>query len=472
MRAAAARHRGTFLGAAAVVVALDQLTKHWALSALADGPIDLVGSLRLNLVFNDRRRVQPRRGRQHRGDRARSGWCSSPWCSSHGAARPSGGAGRSGSGIVLGGALGNLVDRAFRAGRRVPRGPGRRLRRPAVVAGVQRRRRRPVGRDRRARCSTAVAVATTRRAVIVREVVPEAMAGERVDRIVAMVTGVSRAEVAALSTPAPCSSAASRRASRARSRLAAGDEVEVDVPDPAEAAAPGARARRRACRSSTRTTTCSWSTSRPGSWCTPGPGSAPARSCTACWPATRSWSASAATRLAPASSTASTRAPRASCWSPARRAAYEALVAALSARAVHRRYRALVWGAFDAPRGLIDAPIGRSAREPTRMAVDERGKEARTRYEVLRSLRRAGGGHRAGLHARDRPHPPDPRAPAVDRPPRGGRRPLRRAPASRCRWPGPFLHAEALELAPPGHRRAAVVPLAAPGRPRRGARPG
>ena len=40
--------------AAAVVVALDQLTKQWALSALADGPIDLVGSLRLNLVFNDR----------------------------------------------------------------------------------------------------------------------------------------------------------------------------------------------------------------------------------------------------------------------------------------------------------------------------------------------------------------------------------------------------------------------------------
>ena len=44
---------GAFLTAAAVVVALDQLTKHWALSALADGPIDLVGSLRLALVFND-----------------------------------------------------------------------------------------------------------------------------------------------------------------------------------------------------------------------------------------------------------------------------------------------------------------------------------------------------------------------------------------------------------------------------------
>jgi signal peptidase II len=46
-------HRGTFAGAAAVVVALDQLTKHWALNALADGPVDVVGSLRFNLVFND-----------------------------------------------------------------------------------------------------------------------------------------------------------------------------------------------------------------------------------------------------------------------------------------------------------------------------------------------------------------------------------------------------------------------------------
>jgi 23S rRNA pseudouridine1911/1915/1917 synthase len=63
--------------------------------------------------------------------------------------------------------------------------------------------------------------------------------------------------------------------------------------------------------------------------------------------------------------------------------AHERLVAALSARLVSRRYRALGWGLVEAPRGLIDAPIGRSARAATRMAIDERGKEARTRYEVL-----------------------------------------------------------------------------------------
>lgn len=37
---------------AAAVVALDQLTKEWALSALQDGPIDLLWTLRLNLTFN------------------------------------------------------------------------------------------------------------------------------------------------------------------------------------------------------------------------------------------------------------------------------------------------------------------------------------------------------------------------------------------------------------------------------------
>ena len=35
------------------MVAADQLTKHWALSALADGPIELVWTLRLDLTFNE-----------------------------------------------------------------------------------------------------------------------------------------------------------------------------------------------------------------------------------------------------------------------------------------------------------------------------------------------------------------------------------------------------------------------------------
>jgi 23S rRNA pseudouridine1911/1915/1917 synthase len=63
-------------------------------------------------------------------------------------------------------------------------------------------------------------------------------------------------------------------------------------------------------------------------------------------------------------------------------AAYDALVAALSTHAVEREYKALVWGHPEATSGLVDAPIGRSTREPTRMAVSNRGREARTRYDV------------------------------------------------------------------------------------------
>jgi 23S rRNA pseudouridine1911/1915/1917 synthase len=64
------------------------------------------------------------------------------------------------------------------------------------------------------------------------------------------------------------------------------------------------------------------------------------------------------------------------------RSAYEHLVGQLSRRAVERRYLALVWGVPTPSAGRIDAPIGRSPREPTRMAVVAGGREARTSYEV------------------------------------------------------------------------------------------
>jgi 23S rRNA pseudouridine1911/1915/1917 synthase len=64
-------------------------------------------------------------------------------------------------------------------------------------------------------------------------------------------------------------------------------------------------------------------------------------------------------------------------------AAYHALVAQLAAHEVSRGYQALVWGALDTDRGLVDAPIGRSSRVRTRMTVSAQGKDARTRYEVL-----------------------------------------------------------------------------------------
>ncbi len=64
--------------------------------------------------------------------------------------------------------------------------------------------------------------------------------------------------------------------------------------------------------------------------------------------------------------------------------AHAALTEALRSRIVTRRYRTLVWGHIDEPHGLVDAPIARSPREPTRMAVVVGGKEARTEYEVVR----------------------------------------------------------------------------------------
>jgi len=63
--------------------------------------------------------------------------------------------------------------------------------------------------------------------------------------------------------------------------------------------------------------------------------------------------------------------------------AYRSLTKQLKDRSISRRYVALVWGHFDAMRGVIDAPIGRSSRTPTRMTVSARGREARTSYEVI-----------------------------------------------------------------------------------------
>lgn len=63
--------------------------------------------------------------------------------------------------------------------------------------------------------------------------------------------------------------------------------------------------------------------------------------------------------------------------------ARESLVAQLSSRQVEREYRVLVWGTPSPAQGVVDAAIGRSGRDPTRMVVSERGREARTRFEVV-----------------------------------------------------------------------------------------
>ena len=61
---------------------------------------------------------------------------------------------------------------------------------------------------------------------------------------------------------------------------------------------------------------------------------------------------------------------------------YQALTTALSRREVQRGYVALVMGQPADDRGVIDAPVGRSNRHPTKMAVIAHGRPARTHYMV------------------------------------------------------------------------------------------
>jgi 23S rRNA pseudouridine1911/1915/1917 synthase len=63
--------------------------------------------------------------------------------------------------------------------------------------------------------------------------------------------------------------------------------------------------------------------------------------------------------------------------------AYQSLARQLRVRSAGREYLALVAGTVEAEAGTIDAPIGRSTRRRTRMAVTARGKPARTAYAVV-----------------------------------------------------------------------------------------
>jgi 23S rRNA pseudouridine1911/1915/1917 synthase len=143
-------------------------------------------------------------------------------------------------------------------------------------------------------------------------------------------------------------------------------------------------------------------------------------------------------------------------------AAYAALVELLSAHEVERRYLALVWGEFAVLRGMVDAPIGRSAREPTRMTVSAKGKEARTHYEVVATYRdpltlslvecrlETGRTHQIRVHLAAIDHP------VVGDDRYGGARPS-------FPFPRPWLHAASLRLDHPitGEPLAFDAPLPA-----------
>jgi 23S rRNA pseudouridine1911/1915/1917 synthase len=113
-----------------------------------------------------------------------------------------------------------------------------------------------------------------------------------------------------------------------------------------------------------------------------------------------------------------------------------------------RAYVALVWGHPEAPHGIIDAPIGRSRRDPLRMAVVADGRWARTEYRVLDRFDRpaelallecrleTGRTHQIRVHLSSINHP------LVGDPLYGQRRP-------RLRLDRPFLHAAELAFRHP-----------------------
>ncbi|MFW6421362.1 MAG: RluA family pseudouridine synthase [Candidatus Bipolaricaulota bacterium] len=67
--------------------------------------------------------------------------------------------------------------------------------------------------------------------------------------------------------------------------------------------------------------------------------------------------------------------------------AYESLVGQFKAREVDKTYLALVEGTFEEDRGVIEAPVGRSRKDRTKMAVTLSGKDAETKFSVLYSAR-------------------------------------------------------------------------------------
>lgn len=214
------------------------------------------------------------------------------------------------------------------------------------------------------------------------EVVPRALDGQRLDRVVAFVTGRSRAEAAALVDDGAVL-VAGRVATSRSLRVSEGDELQVDLPDRAPEADltpdPGIAV------PIVHEDVHLWVIDKPaGLVVHPGAGQASGtlvHGLLARDPAIRTVGQpdrpGIVHRLDKGTS---------GLMLVARTdEAYERLVAMLAARQVERGYRTLVWGTPDSATGLIDAPIGRSARDRTRMAVTVGGRPARTRYEVVRT---------------------------------------------------------------------------------------
>ena len=212
-----------------------------------------------------------------------------------------------------------------------------------------------------------------------REEIPAALEGERLDRVVAMLTGLSRGTVADL-IESGAVRVAGRAVTKPSRKLERGDVVEADVPDAVvEGPCPP---------DPSVDVPVVWSddhvivVDKPaGLVVHPGAGHASGtvvQGLLARFPEL----ADVGDPLRPGVVHRLDRGTSGLLMVARSEVAYASLVSQLAERSASRTYLALVWGHLDAPSGVIDAPIGRAQRDRTRMAVSAAGREARTRYDV------------------------------------------------------------------------------------------
>jgi 23S rRNA pseudouridine1911/1915/1917 synthase len=141
--------------------------------------------------------------------------------------------------------------------------------------------------------------------------------------------------------------------------------------------------------------------------------------------------------------------------------ALEDLIEQFSQHLATRRYVALVWGHPTAPHGIVDAPIGRDRRDPLKMAVVANGRYARTEYQLVEVFHRptelallechlhTGRTHQIRVHLTSIGHS------LVGDSTYGDRRPI-------LGLTRPFLHAQDLTISHPatGEQMKFSVPLA------------
>jgi 23S rRNA pseudouridine1911/1915/1917 synthase len=286
-------------------------------------------------------------------------------------------------------------------------------------------------------------------------VVPASLDGERVDRVVATLTGLTRAEVARLVERGGVRLDGEPVSSRHR-RVLAGEELEIALPGPHDPAGAALRAEAVAFGVVHEDAAIVVVDKPAGLVVHPGAGHAAGTLAAGLLDRYPDIAAAASTgALDPVRPGIVHRLDKdtSGLLVVARTPEAQAsLVAQLASRTMGRRYLALALGRIGPDEGVIEAPVGRSERDPTRMAVTVRGRAARTRYAVsarydtpvpaslLAVELDTGRTHQIRVHLAAIGHP------VLGDPRYGGRR--RGVDAGR-----PFLHAEHLGLDHPSTGR-------------------